>query len=325
MPLGHRTLSLWYHQLAQQLDAGVSFPDALRMAHGMGLPSAESNTLLAVLQAGGSVDDAFAAAEASLPLADRLVLGAAAGTGQLPRTLRALSARHAQLGAAKLRILLACLYPTAILHLGLLLLPIMRMIDWEKGFTWSTATYARALAVTIVPLWIVVGATWLMVRRQSPIIAYIGRVLPFVARYMRAQALADLAFALGIFLEAGVPIGRAWSTLGLITHSTKLKAASTAMAAVVTRGAAPGSKMGEWACFPSDFVALYRTGEATGKLDENLLRLASQYQDQASRALTLSTLFYPAVVFLVVAGLVGYFVITIYSGYLKMLVNLADS
>jgi len=325
MPLGHRKLSAWYHQLAQQLDAGVSFPEALRLSHGLGVSAADLNKLSVVVDAGGTIDDTFSAAAPWMPIADRLVLAASASTGQLPRTLRALSSRHAQLGAAKLRILLACLYPAAILHFGLLLLPLVRMIDWEKGFIWSSTAYVRGLALTIIPLWVVALAVWVMVRRQSPITARIASAMPFVAGYARAQALADLAFALGIFLEAGVPIGRAWATMGIISRSSKLKIASEAMAAVVARGAAPSSKMSEWRCFPSDFVALYRTGESTGKVDENLLRLAAQYQEQANRALTLSTMFYPAVMFLVVAGAVGYFVITLYSGYLKMLTDLADS
>lgn len=325
MSLGHRKLSVWYHQLAQQLDAGVPFPEALRLSHGLGVSPANLQHLVNVAESGGSVEEAFSSAGQWMPLTDQLVLGASALAGQLPRTLRALSQRHAQLGAAKLKIFLACLYPAAILHLGLLLLPLTRMIDWEKGFTWSALVYVQWLAITMLPLWFFAVIGWLLVRRHSRITGSIARVLPFVGGYVRAQALADLAFALGVFLEAGVPVGRAWETMALVSRSRRLRAAAKALSAVVAKGAAPSTIMGNWRCFPPDFVALYRTGETSGKIDENLLRLAAQYRDKADRALTMSMLFYPGVMFLVVAGTVGFFVITLYSGYLKTLTNLADS
>jgi len=60
-------------------------------------------------------------------------------------------------------------------------------------------------------------------------------------------------------------------------------------------------------------------------LEQNLFRLASLNQESAQRALKLATVVYPGLMFLAVAAGVGYFVISIYSGYLKMLTGLADS
>ncbi len=277
-----------------------------------------------IIERGGSADGALNAAAKWLPLADRLFLSAAASAGRMPRTLRILSLRHEQLGSAKLRALLACLYPLAVLHLGLLLLPIVRMIDWEKGFMWSPTAYVRGLALTLLPLWATIIALRLLARRQNPVIARLTRMLPVVGNYLRAQALADFSFGLGNFLEAGVPINQAWAAAGLISRSPDLKSAADAMGAVIARGEPPGPRLANWKCFPPDFVALYRTGEASGQLEQNLLRLAAQNQEQAQRALTLATMVYPGLMFLVVAAGVAYFVISIYGGYLKMLTDLAS-
>jgi type II secretory pathway component PulF len=70
---------------------------------------------------------------------------------------------------------------------------------------------------------------------------------------------------------------------------------------------------------------LYRTGETAGQLEQNLFRLATQFEQQSARALSLATKIYPAALFLVVAAGVAYFVISIYAGYLKMLTDLAKS
>lgn len=324
MFLGHRKLAAWYLQLAQHLEAGLPLAVALRSSKGTGAPARALEAMASRIETGGSVNDALRCAGTWLPYADLLALTAAAEAGRMPRTLRTLSARHAQIGTAKLKMILACVYPLAILHFALLLLPVVRMIDWEKGFQWSTFGYVRGIALTVLPLWGAGIALWILARRQNPILASITRFLPVLRGYMRTQALADFSFSLGNFLDAGVPIAQAWGAAGLVTPSRALKSAASAMEVTIARGEAPGSKLDAWACFPADFVALYRTGEATGQLESNLLHLAAQKQDAANRALSLATVVYPMIMFLLVAGAVVYFIFSIYGGYLKMLNKLAE-
>jgi type II secretory pathway component PulF len=251
-------------------------------------------------------------------------LTAAAYAGRMPRTLRNLAERHQQFGRAKLRVVMASLYPLGILHFGLLLLPVIRMIDWEKGFHWSATAYVRTFAMTVVPLWIVAAVVIVLARRRNVVLTKIAGFLPAIGNYVRTQALADFSFTLGNLLEAGVPIGKAWATTGLISGSQPLKSAAITMERTVELGQAPGSKLETTRCFPADFVALYRTGESTGQLEANLARLASTYQDSANRALGVATVIYPMFMFLVVAAGIGYFVISIYAGYLNALVKMTE-
>jgi general secretion pathway protein F/type IV pilus assembly protein PilC len=309
MILGHRRLSLWYDQLAQQLEAGLPLADAVRLSQGNGASASTLEAMALAIEQGGSVDDALRCAGSWLPFADRLALTASASAGRMPRTLRALAARHAQIGAAKLRVVLACAYPLGILHFGLLLLPVTRMIDWEKGFQWSASAYARGVALTILPLWIAGLVIWILARQAPALIGSVGRFVPAVRNYMRSQALSDFSFVLGNLLEAGIPIGPAWAAVGTISSSPKLRSAAVAVEKLIARGEAPGAKLATWSCFPADFIVLYRTGESTGQLDTNLLRLAAIHQEAANRALAFATLLYPALMFSVVAGAVAYLVI----------------
>jgi type II secretory pathway component PulF len=183
--------------------------------------------------------------------------------------------------------------------------------------------YARGIAFALLPLWAVIATLIVLARKHHPVLTRIARMMPALRSYVREQALADFSFALGNFLSAGVPIGRAWATAGLVSHSSDLKAAAKAMEATVAAGEAPGSKLAGWACFPPDFTALYRTGEKTGQIEANLSRLSSHYQEEANRSLARATFIYPAFLFLVVAGGVVYFVITFYAGYLRMVSGFA--
>lgn len=324
MPLSHRKLSLWYGQLAQQLEAGLPFADALRSTRGTGAPSEGLDTMALLIESGGSIDDALSAAGGWLPFADRLFLSAAAETGRMPRVLRNLSARYTRLGAAGFRFIFASAYPVAVLHIGLLIFPVLRMIDWEKGFRWDTGSYASALAFTVLPIWAMGVTVWILIRRQNPFLARIVNSLPALGRYARAQATADFSFALGNFLEAGTPLSQAWPAAGLVSRSPELKAAAQAMEVLIGRGEAPGKSLAAWPCFPADFVALYRTGEATGRLEENLFRLTNDYQEQAGRALKVSIILYPSLLFLAVAGVIVYHVFSFYAGYFGMIEKLAQ-
>ena len=235
MPLAHRKLATWYDQLAQQLEAGLLLADALRASHGTGAPAKALDAMAATIEAGGSVSDALRTAGAWLPYADMLALTAASEAGRMPRTLHTLATRHAQIGNAKLRVAMACIYPLAVLHLGLLLLPVVRMIDWDKGFQWNAFVYARGVALGIVPLWGLGIALWYLARRGSPLLARITRFLPALRDYMRAQALADFAFALGNFIEAGVPILQSWATVNLRAQILPLERSTSTSATIATR------------------------------------------------------------------------------------------
>jgi type II secretory pathway component PulF len=324
MSLGHRKLAGWYHILGQQLDAGLTFCESVRLSQGSGLPSRILDAMARTIESGRSIDEALKDATGWLPFSDRLFLSAAANAGSMPRTLHALSARHGQLGAAQARLLLGCLYPAAILHLGLFLFPITRMIDWEKGFAWDSGVYLRGVAIALVPLWTAAIVVMILVRRENPAVARLSRMIPIVRNYLGAQSLSDFCFGLGIFLEAGVPIDRAWAAAARVARSPELRAAAALIAPVIARGEPPGPKLLETNCFPPDFIALYRSGETSGQLDQTLLRLSVQNQERAQQALSLATIVYPGLMLACVAAGVGYFVISVYGGYLKMLTGMLD-
>jgi type II secretory pathway component PulF len=322
MSLSHKKLSAWYHVFAQQLEAGLPFADALRGSAGGGAPAGDLLRMAGIVESGGSVDDALRHAGKWLPAVDGLFLSAGASTDRLPRVLLNLSARHAQFSAVKTRLLLACAYPLAVLHLGLVLFPLLGMIDWEKGFTWSAPTYFRALAATVLPLWAFGVLVLRLSRSQASWLFHFARLLPAFRGYVTSQSLADFAFALGNFLDAGLRIDQAWQAAGVITRSPILRAAAREIDHAIARGESPGSHL-ERLGFPADFIALYRTGESAGQLEANLLRLAEQNQERANVSLKFASFLYAALVFVAVVAVIGWHVVSFASGYFKMLESLA--
>ncbi|WP_158277487.1 type II secretion system F family protein [Opitutus sp. ER46] len=324
MPLRHQVLGAWYTQLAQALDAGLTLRDALALPVAGGGVQRTAGEMWAAIEQGGSVDDALRAAGNALPEADRLTLSAAAEIGTLPVMLRRLSDRHQRVAVAQTRMLLACAYPIGVLHLGVLLAPVLRMIDWNQGFRWSTGVYVETVLALLVPFWTVVAVAFALARRRPEIVRAISVRLPGLGRHLQAQALSDLAFLLGSFVGAGVRVSDAWAAVGLVTTAPELRTAANALSEVAERGQPPGTELARWRCFPTDFVAAYRTGETSGQLDVALLKVSEQQQQRAEHGLTLVMILYPALVFLAVACLVGSQVLSVYGGYLRMLTKMAE-
>lgn len=318
----HQQLSVWYGQLAQHLEAGTPLGAALRAT---AAGSGQSPAVLAMARAceqDGSFEAALRVAADWIPEADRLFLSAAAATGRLPRVLHNLSDRHAQLGSAMVRLILAAAYPLAVLQLGLLLFPLRGMIDWEQGFMWDTSFYLRSVLLTLGPLWLLIISFVLLWRRQSPVLGRLARWLPLLRRWQRSHALAEFSFALGNFLEAGLRIDESWQAAGIISREPELRRVAREVDAIIARGEPPGAHLAGWRVFPAEFVALYQTGEATGQLEQNLLRLATRYQEQAKQLLNVVSLVYPGAIFLLVVALIAYHVVAFFGSYLEMLKDL---
>jgi len=311
MPLPHQKLASWYLQLAQSMESGVPLPGALKACRGAPLPGRIA--MAQSLESGVSVDDVLRGAPAWFPKKDTYFWSAAAHTGRLPQTLRALADRHERMGAAKLKLVLGSIYPVGVMTLAGFLMPVMNQINFETGIEWSTADYLEDVALFQFPLWSVILILVVLAKTDSPILPMIAKWFPGFRGHRINQSLADLSYALGAFLEAGTPIGKAWAGAGLVTNDPPIVRASRAMSQLIENGGAtPSEHLDNYRCFPDDFISLYTTGEKTGQLDHNLRILGQQFQARANRAMTFATVFYTA---LIMGGVMLMMVINILSFY----------
>ncbi|HSI08751.1 MAG: type II secretion system F family protein [Rariglobus sp.] len=322
MPLSPAPLSQFYHQLAQQLSAGLTLAQALRAPSSA--PAADTLRLAALAESGVSIPEIIATAGNWLPASDRPFLAAAAQSGRLPRVLTNLAERHAQVAQTRRRVALACLYPVGVFHFAAVIYPLLRLINFETGLNWSLSAYLGGLLAILLPAWGAVIILWILVRRENPAALALLNILPAIGGYRKHQALADFAFALGNLLEGGAPIGRAWLTAGGLARSPRIAAAAQTIHTRIEHGEAPGPHLLGTQAFPPEFVARYQTGETTGSLDNVLLALATDHQATANRHLTAATMLYPAVLFGCVALMVAWIVLSFAMQYYGKINSMMD-
>ena len=117
---------------------------------------------------------------------------------------------------------------------------------------------------------------------------------------------------LATLLQAGIALPQGLSMLAEQHSRLQWRALLQALAQQVTEGVPFSDALKAWPrVFPPLFIALIRTGEITGKLDECCLRLAVQQEEQqALRKKVVKALRYPGVIFvmalLVTIGMAGF-------------------
>jgi len=317
MSVSHKTLSSWYLQLAQSLHAGMTLGQSLETCGG---PQASDRMAMsAALQSGASVDDMLRAAPKWLPRADRVFLAAAAQSGRLPQTLVNLGEHHARVGATQLKVVLGLLYPLGMFHFAALILPIMGIIDYQTGIQWDTSAYLLQVFGLLLPIWVIIIAVVLLAKSDSPLLPAILRCVPVLRSYAQAQSLADFSYALGTFIDAGVPIRRAWQGAAAVSRDKGLRRAAEAVDAILAGEGDPTPELRRQKVFPADFCAFYETGARSGQLEQNLL-----YQSQANNRMTFASVLYPTLLFVLVAGFVIYSILHMYAGYLENLTGMMD-
>ncbi|MGJ8641299.1 MAG: type II secretion system F family protein [Opitutaceae bacterium] len=319
----HKQLSNWYAQLGQNTEAGVTIADAFRISEG---PPAKARLEMADrLENGELYKNVISEAPKWLPDSDRQFIIAGMETGRLPQIFFNLSARHELIGNTQLKVMLGLIYPIGVYHITALILPTVKMIDYENGFQWNLGQWLLGCASLIIPVWFLAGFIYYLARNKSPSIHRLLRVFPILSAYSKAQAIADLAYSLGIFVVAGIPIPSAWQRSVQISNDSRFSKASREMEPVFSSGNDPANTLSKFSCFPKDFVAMYKTGARNGQLDTTLFTIGRQYQARANNAMTLATIVYPTLIFVLVAVVIVMSIFQIYGGYLDIIEKLAGS
>ena len=314
--ISHKQLANWYAQLGQHLAAGVLLSDALRLCEG---PSAKSRETMANrIQNGDTIEAVLRDAPAWLPRADRYFLVAAAQTGNLPQTLQNLADRHERTGSIQLKVILGLLYPLGVFHVAALLLPVIRMIDYEVGFQWDAAKYTVQALTLLVPVWAGLALIYYLAHSDHPLLPRLLRCLPLLKRYSEMQAMADLAYSLGTFIAAGVPVPSAWRLSVKIVNDPRLHRVLEKLEPIFAQGEEPGGALRQFKCFPPEFRAFYQTGAKNGQLDSNLIHAGRQFQEKANTAMTVAALVYPTLLFAVVAIFIIVNIFQVYGNYLNV-------
>ena len=310
--------SQFYQQLGQLLSAGITVISALQMLS-RNLPARSYREpiqeMLRQISQGGTVTDAMRALGKWTPAFDLAMIHAGESSGRLDIIFRMLANYYAERAAMARQMITDLAYPVFLFHFAVL---IFAFVAWMQN-----ATIVHLLIQTVgvlLPLYTIVFLTLYasQSRRGEAWRSFLETVLhpvPILGTARHSIALSRLAAALEALINSGVNIIEAWSLAAVASGSPALQRTVAGWKHDLETGRTPSEMVNQSSQFPEVFRNLYHSGEISGQLDESLKRLHSYYLDDGNQKMRFVSQWVPKIIYLGVALLIAYKVVTFYLGY----------
>ncbi len=143
--------------------------------------------------------------------------------------------------------------------------------------------------------------------------------LPFkIGDIVQKVALARWSRTFSALISAGVPLLQALDITGKTAGNTVVESAMADVVSSVKQGGTISAPLKEADIFPAMVGHMVGVGEETGALDTMLSKIADFYEDQVEAAVKSLTSILEPVMIVVVGGIVGFIVISMYMPLFKV-------
>ena len=139
-----------------------------------------------------------------------------------------------------------------------------------------------------------------------------------IGEVVQKVALARWSRTLSALVSAGVPILQAIEVTGKTAGNKVVEDAMDSVHDSVKRGGTIAAPLKEVRVFPAMVVHMVGVGEETGALDTMLSKIADFYEDEVSAAIKALTSILEPVMIILIGGIVGFIVISMYLPLFKV-------
>lgn len=139
-----------------------------------------------------------------------------------------------------------------------------------------------------------------------------------VGDIVQKVALARWSRTLSALVGAGVPLMQALEITGRTAGNVVVEQAMTDVIASVRQGGTIAGPLKQSSVFPAMVTHMVGVGEETGALDTMLTKVADFYEDQVEAAVKSLTSILEPIMIVVVGGMVGFIVISMYMPLFKV-------
>jgi type IV pilus assembly protein PilC len=146
--------------------------------------------------------------------------------------------------------------------------------------------------------------------------------LPIFGNLLRLTAVAHFSRTLGTLLTSGVPILQALTIVRDTVGNEIISRAVSRIHDSVKEGESIALPMGESRAFPAMAVSMVEVGEETGALPEMLGKVADTYENEVDTAVAALTSIIEPVMIVILAGIVGTIVISMFMPIIQMVTTM---
>lgn len=317
----------FYHQIGLQTEAGLSLVQSLRSLSRSGRSQVFGQpiaSLLDGLEGGLTFSESASRIAGWLPSMDLALFDAGERSGRLDVCFRVLAEFYRQRAQAAREVIRQLFYPYFILHFAVLLWPFPEL--FLKG---DLPLYLSKVGSVLAPIYLLTalvayaaqGKHGLRVRR---LLEGVFSWIPLLGAAQASLAISRFCMALQTLLAAGTQVVHAWRMAAEASGSSRIRSEVDGFLDKMEGGRTPGELIESARCFPDVFVSLYRSGEESGRLDENLDRLKDRYRDEGMLKLRTFSVWFPRLIYLLILAAVAVRIVSFYSGLFDSVYREAD-
>ena len=226
----------------------------------------------------------------------------------------------------------ACIIGAAVLVTGILLVYVIPVFaelfnSFGQALPAPTQFVINLSNFTINNFWIIIGAFIAIAAgfvytsrtdRGRYYLDKIGLRVPVFGDLIRKTAIARFARTLGTLVSSGVPILDALTITGRTAGNKIIEEAIFATRSSISEGKTIAEPLIASKVFPPMVCHMIAVGETTGALDQMLQKIADFYEDEVDNAVANLTALMEPMVILLLGGLIGGLVVSMYLPIFKL-------
>jgi type II secretory pathway component PulF len=310
-----------YHQLAQLTAAGITLMQSLGQLErhpparsfrphlrGISISLTQGHTLTEALRG-----------ENWLPEFDVALIDAGERSGRLDQCFRLLGEYYADRARVARQVITDLLYPAALLHLAVFILPFAEFFTSGNLVVYLAKTFGVLIPIYGITIALIYAGQSKHGESWRSLVEMVLRPFPMLGSARQYLSLARLAAALEALIAAGVTIIEAWELAAVACGSPGIKREVKTWRSDLLSGETPADKVSQSSWFPQLFANLYHSGEISGSLDDSLIKLRKYYQEEGTRKMHLVAKWVPFGIYFCIMMVIAFKIINFWMGYFSQI------
>ena len=311
-----------YYQMGQLLGAGLGMLqtlEQLRRKPPAGSYRLPLTRLLKEIEQGFTLTEGLRRQGQWLPEFDLALIEAGEKSGRLDASFQVLGDYYADRARMANQVIFSLAYPIFLLHFAVTTFGLVAFFQPTKWKTFLLPPLGFLVFAYVLTFTLLIVTQSRHGEMWRSCVEYFLRPVPLFGSGRKCLALSRLAGALEALLSAGITVIQAWELAATACGSPALKRTVLAWRPQLDAGQTPADVVSASRRFPELFANQYAAGEVSGKLEDTLRRLRQYYQEEGTRKIRMAVRMYPVAVYLLIAAMIGYFVISFYANYFRQI------
>jgi type II secretory pathway component PulF len=184
----------------------------------------------------------------------------------------------------------------------------------------------NTIAVMLIQALVFIAAFWLAMRFRffQKLVRYVALIIPFFGGIMHQLAVARFCQTFGMMARAGVPYLEGLEATMPVVQHPRVDMAVKNIYAGIRNGATVESCIRSQSAFPAIVTNLVGAGEASGSIDDSLIRAGKFLKDDAKAKIANSAKMAGPTMIIVLGIIVGLILVNFLQGYFDMIFSVMD-